>query len=220
MALISLVALFLFVAPTKAQQAEPQLVITWHANTYIPSWFKGKALPTANSSITASLELSDRGKLVNLSQYTIYWYADDQLISGGQGLQKITFRAPSVSDNIVDLRAEVPAYTSGVLKTIAIPVVGPEATIESPFPNGEFHSTPIELRGWPFFFNVKKSSSLNFSWAVNGKSSENLESPEVLTASLNADAPSGSSVSVGLTVSVPGSISDIATKNVNLVFIK
>lgn len=222
--LILLTALFAFVAPVRAQQTEPHLMITWQTGTYTPSWFKGKAFPTANSPISASVELVDSKGLVSLSGQKIYWYTNDQLIGSGVGLQNVTFNATPVADNVIDLRVEVPSYGSAqsnpVLKTIEIPVVNPEAVVESPFPNGEFSSVPIELRGWPFFFNAKKPSQLNFSWSANGESSQNLENPEVLDVSINSDAPTGSSINVGLTISVPGSTSDIATAGTNITFIK
>lgn len=217
---------------TNAQQAGlapsrvegPQLMITWQAKTYVPSWFSGKAFPTANSQVTAYVELIDGGKIINLSGQKIYWYVDNELIGAGVGLQKTTFTAPSVPDNIIDLRAEIPSYASSqtnpVLKTVEIPVVNPEVVIESPYPDGQFFSNSIQLNGWPFFFNAQKSSNLNFSWSVNGESSANLENPEFLTLNLNLDAPSGSLININLTIGSPGSLYNTATKGINLTFIK
>lgn len=217
-------ALFLFLTPAMAQQSGPRLIITWKTNTYIPFWFKGKALPTANSSITASVELIDNGTRVDLSGQKVYWYVNSEFIAGGSGLRKINFNAPSVAQNTIDLRVELPSYgsdqTNPVLKTIEIPVVPPEAVIESPFPGGKFSSTSIGFKGWPFFFNVERSSRLNFSWSVNGQSSQNLENPESLTVTLNSDAPSGSPVNVNFTAGIPGSITDIANAGVSLIFVK
>lgn len=217
---ILLAAMFVFAAPATAQQSTPWLMITWQAKSYVPAWFQGKVFPTAHSQITASVELIDGGNLVDLSKQKIYWYVNDQLISNSLGVQTIDFNAPALADNTIDLRAEVPSYKSPVLKTIEIPVVQPEAVIEYPMPSNEFHSTPLSLRGWPFFFNVHKASQLAFSWTANGESSQNLENPETLVLNLNSDAPSGSSVNVSLTAKLPGSISDIATVGMNLVFIK
>ncbi|MBI4087658.1 MAG: hypothetical protein HY434_02400 [Candidatus Liptonbacteria bacterium] len=225
-------ALFIFLAPARAQQSGlvlsrvegPRLMITWKTNTYVPSWFTGKALPTANSPITASVELIDNGTRVDLSGQQVYWYVNSEFTAGGVGLRKISFNAPSVAQNTIDLRVELPSYGSDqanpVLKTIEIPVVVPEAVIESPFPRGRFSSTSIGFKGWPFFFNVGKSSQLNFSWSVNGQSSQNLESPESLTVTLNSDAPSGSPVNVNFTAGIPGSITEVANAGVNLIFVK
>lgn len=213
-----------FFIVAEAQQSEPQLMVTWSTPTYVPFWFHGKALPTANSSITASVELVDGGSIVDLSGQKIYWYVNDQFVNGGVGLQKVAFSAPSVANNIMDLRVEVPSYKSSqanaVLKTVEIPVVRGEAVIEAPFPDSQFSSDSLDLNGWPFFFNTKDSSRLKFSWSANGESSQNLENPEALTVNINPDAASGSSLNVLLSISVPGSISDIATAVKNLTFIR
>ena len=215
---ILLFSLLVNIVPASAQEAAVMPIITWQAKTYTPSWFTGKALPTANSQITAYLELIVKNKATDLSGEKVYWYVNDEFIKGGVGIQKVTFNAPAVTGNTIDLRAEVPSRS--VIKTIEIPIVNPEAVIEAPFPSRMFSSFSINLNGWPFFFNTQKSSNLNFLWSVNGVTAENSENPEVLDLDLNQNAAQNSNINIGLTIRVPGSLSAIATKQVNLTFIK
>src|SRR3989344_1635798 len=82
----------LVLAPnTHAQTRPPELLMTWRANTYAPADFSGKILPIANSHITASFELVDRGKAVDVSRETVYWYVNDDLVSNKPGMEQVAF---------------------------------------------------------------------------------------------------------------------------------
>src|SRR3989344_1231504 len=72
----------------------PHLMITWRAESYVPSDFSGKILPTANSPIVAALELILNNKITDLSGQTIYWYANNEFMGGGAGTRSISFLAP------------------------------------------------------------------------------------------------------------------------------
>ena len=91
----SMFLLLIFFSPalTHAQTASsPQFLVTWKTSgSYIPSFYLGKALPTYGSQITASLELVSQGKILDLSNQTIYWYLEDNLVGGGVGVQQVTF---------------------------------------------------------------------------------------------------------------------------------
>ena len=202
-------------APALSRVEGPKLLITWRAESYVPPWFAGKALPTANSGLTASVELMDSGRAVNVSGQKIYWYVNSEPIGSGVGLQRITFAAHGVAGNTLDLRAEIPSYQF-VLKTVEIPTVDPEAVIEAPYANRGFSSLSPNFSGWPFFFNVKRASDLATSWLVNGASAQSAEDPGHLTVNLNQDAPPGANLNIALTISAPGNLASIATKMVNL----
>ena len=199
-------------------------MMTWRTNSYTPPWFMGKALPTANSQITASLELIDAGKIINLSGQKVYWYVDDELIGAGIGLQKITFNAPSVTDNILDVRAEIPGYnpnsSNPILKTIEIPIINPEAVIESPYPGNQLFTSSPTFKAWPFFFNTQDVTKFGFTWTANGATSQNTENPDTLVVNIDPASPSGFSLGIGLTIQTSGGIYNSASKNKNLVLIK
>lgn len=177
-------------------------------------------MPTAGSQIAASAELIDNGKPVNLSKQNVYWYQDNNFIAGGYGSQAVVFRAPDVAGGTIDLRVEFPNYSKGAqLKTIAIPIVKPEAVIESPFPYGKFSSSPIQLLGQPYFFNADTISKLNFNWTVNGQAPSGAENPQNLNVKFNSMSPD-SALSVSLSIQNTDSRyqTEGASQNINLVY--
>src|SRR3989344_9585493 len=193
-----------FAANSFAQTATPsvpKLFLTWSSNTYVPPGFTGKIMPTANSEITASVELIDGGKVANLSKQNVYWYANNNFLSGGIGMQSVTFRAPDAAGGTIDLRAEVPNYSKGgQLKTISVPIVRPSVVIEPIFPSGRFSSSPLQLIGQPYFFNTTSPSRLNFAWSVNGQTPSGAENPQNLNIKFGPTMTPGSTLSVSLSV--------------------
>ena len=217
--ILLLTATGVFLIGAHAQTASPQFMITWKSNTYVPADFEGKILPTANSLVMVSFELIDGGALADLSAQTVYWYANNNFLQGGKGLQYIEFKAPDSAGGIIDLRVEVPNYKRGAqLKTIGIPIVSPKAVIEAPFPKNEFSASPIQLAGLPYFFNVRDISVLNFGWSINGVAPSGAENPDVLTIRLNPDAPAGSPLGVTFSVQNKNNALEGASENVNLIY--
>ncbi|MDO8536931.1 MAG: hypothetical protein Q7R94_01650 [bacterium] len=204
-----------------AQTSEPQFLVTWRAQSYVPPWFGGKVLPGANSPITVSFDLVSQGKILDLTGQTIYWYANNGLLEGASGKQTATFSAPAFAPNLVNLRIQMPNYKGNFLiKEIKIPVVAPEVVIETPYPAGSFFSPSFSARGVPYFFNVASPLNLNFSWSVNGEPAQNAENPDKLDVTLNADAPSGSTIEIGLYVKNPDDEFNAASANVDLIYAK
>lgn len=211
---------FSSLAGAHAQTASsPQFLVTWKASgSYIPSFYQGKALPTLGSKITASVELISNGKLVNLSSQNIYWYEDEVLVGGGQGVQQVTFPPFGAPPSPLILDVELPQYSGGYLThTVDIPFVNPVAVIDGPYPNAEFSTNPLVLQGFPYFFYVSSSSNLVYSWSVNGQAGTNTENPQVAEITLPQGTPGGTSVNVSLSIGAsPGST--VATTNQNFTF--
>lgn len=208
-----------FFAGARAQTEGPQFMITWQSRTYTPPGFEGKILPTANSTIMVSFELIDGGSPANLSNQTVYWYINNNFLQGGKGLQHVEFTAPDVAGGTLDLRVEVPNYKQGAqLKTVEIPIVTPKAVIDAPFPNDQFSTSPIQLTGLPYFFNVRDISPLNFSWSINGVAPSGTENPNVLTIRLNQNAPAGSLLDITFNVQNKNNTLEGASKNINLMY--
>ncbi len=201
-----------------AQTSGSQFLITWRAESYAPPDFNGKILPAANSLITAALELIQNGKIIDLSGQTIYWYANNEVMSGSVGVQRISFLAPKTAGGAVTLRVSVPDYGGGLFQTIDIPVARPEAVIASPFPDGRVSSRSITLAAYPYFFNIQDPRALAFSWNVNGEVPENSGDPQTLHISLGPTVSDGTTISVRLGIQNPASVFEGAQKNVNLVF--
>lgn len=187
----------------RAQTASPQFLLTWKASgSYVPSFYKGKALPTYGSKITASLELVSRGSIVNIKNQTIYWYVNDTLVGGGIGLQTVTFPPFGDAPSTFNLRVELPNYPSGsLIHQVQIPLLQPEAVIYAPYPNGQSSANPISVKALPYFFNANSAANLSYSWAVNGEQGTNAENPDGADINLPSSTPSGTNLAVSLTIS-------------------
>jgi hypothetical protein len=212
--------LFFSLKSADAQTASsPQFLITWKAsNSYIPSFYTGKALPTQGSKITASLELISNGHILDLSSQNIYWYVDEVLVGGGAGVQQVTFPPFGTPPGSLILEVDLPQYSSGYLiHSINIPFVEPMAVIDAPYPNQEFSTNLLTVQGIPFFFYATSSDNLSFSWSVNGQAGSNAENPQVADITLPQGTPGGTNIGVSLSVEDPVG-STVATANQNLTF--
>ncbi len=204
-----------------AQEAGPKFLISWRASSYAPADFSGKILPTAGSQIVISFDVVSGGKIIDLSAQMVYWYANDNLFTKGVGLQTISITAPANLPNSINIRIEVPGYSGGsILQTIEIPVVRPEAVIESPYPNGKFFGPQIKVSGAPYFFNTADINNLSFFWSANGKPQETSENPTEFTVSLNPDLAYGSAVKIGLLITNTRNQSELASAEAQLTFSK
>ena len=180
---------------------EPELIITWKASTYVPADYRGKIIPTSRSNVVAAVELLDSGTLVNISKQTIYWYLDDEFLSGGAGGQSVRLLTGNVPGGTHTLRAQIPNYKNRTLvKSVEIPISSPEAVIEAPIA-GNFLSAPqLTVRGLPYFFNVRRPEQLLFSWSVNGQAPPNAENSQELAVTVGSAARSGKTFAIKLTV--------------------
>ena len=179
----------------------PKLVLTWHAKTYAPTDFGGKVLPIASSNITAFLELVDGGRVVDLSGRTIYWYANDALMSNKIGTTSLGFRTPDIAGGTIDLRVQIPNYDGATLtKTVEIPVTDPLVVIDAPFPGNIAAQSPIEVHALPYFFNVTQKENLAFRWMANGQAPEQSTEPDRLVISLGANTAANFPIALNLRV--------------------
>ena len=194
-----------FALTTRAQTASsPQFLITWKPTaSSIPSSYIGKALPSYGSKVTAEFELVSNGKVLDISGQTIYWYLEDTLIGGGTGIQQITFPLFGTPPNSLTLKIELPSYNGQYLiHTIDIPYVNPMAVIYAPYPNGDFSSNPVNVTALPYFFNASPSQ-LSYTWAVNGQTGSNAENPQTAEVTLPQGTPSGTGLTISLSVENP-----------------
>jgi len=212
---------FLVTTPfTHAQTTSgPQFLVTWKAsNSYIPPSYIGKALPSYASNITASLEIVDQGKIVDLSPQTIYWYLNDNLIGGGGGIQTVTFPTIGTPPDSLALKIELPSYAGGYLThTINIPFVSPQVVLYAPLPDGKFSQNPLMVDALPYFFNTTSTANLSYTWAVNGQTGGGAENPQEAQITLPTGTSSGTNLDVSITVENPIG-STVATADENLVY--
>jgi hypothetical protein len=192
--------LFVLATSASAQVSQPQMILTWQAETYTPPDFSGKALPIADSRIIAGVDLIDGGARTDLSGQRINWYLNDDFYQGGPGLTRVNFPAPHIiGATSIRLRVSIPDYGSGAGKTIIIPVVPPEAVITSSAPGLEASAVPFVLEATPYFFNVRSPSDLQYVWSIN-KSPVGAGNPFTATEEI---AKSGSATTLELRVSNP-----------------
>lgn len=213
-------ALLAFPLLSSAQQTEPTFFITWRAQSYVPAGFGGKILPAPSSPVTASFELVQNGKLVNISQETILWYLDRKLIQSGKGLQTISFFTSDVPGFQHGLRARINNFQDKgiiVVKTIQIPVAQSEAVIAAPFHQNTFSGGSARVTALPYFFSVQNKSELTFIWEVNGQRPVSGENPDVLDINTGS-IPPGQVLNIKLDTSKPGSLFETATKMISLIF--
>ena len=181
----------------------PTLMLTWQANTFVPSDYQGKTLPTNGSPIKLTLELFDRGKTVNTSQYEIRWFANNTLFASGKGLNQTKFTPRVLSVNSYRIRAVVIGYNGNLdlESSTVIPVVQPTAVIDAPYKNNIISGASAPVRARAYFFNTTKASDLKLEWrtgstlAGQGTLDENTN----LTVDLSG-ASSGSLLSLALRI--------------------
>lgn len=211
----------LFLIKTTPSQAatNPTFLITWKAsNSYIPSFYQGKALPSYGSKVTASLELVSNGKVIDVSGQTIYWYLNGTLIGGGVGIQQVTFTPFGEPPSSLILSVDLPQYNGHDLAhEISLPFSDPVAVVYAPYPRGAFSTNPVAVNALPFFFNTLSATNLSFAWAVNGQSGTNTENPQQAQVTLPQGTQSGTALDISLTIRNPVG-STIATADQNLTY--
>lgn len=210
------VILFLaFRGANPANGAGQQILITWQANSYAPSSYQGKVLPSGGSLLSAAVELLNNGRISSLAGQRIFWYVNDGFAGSGQ---KISFHVPANSaGGAIDLRVELP--DSKLLKTISIPVSRPIAVIESPFPGRKFSSQNIELKARPYFFNTASPSALGYSWSVNGQKASSTENSAVLDVNVQPGTARGFSLNVNLSIGDLKNFLNSASDNLTLTYL-
>lgn len=215
-ALFALMFVALPVTHAQSKTSGPTLLVTWHANnSYVPFWYSGKALPNILSRITASVELiSAQGQIVSLANQPVYWYFNGNLLSGGVGMQRITFSPYGAVPNIFTLTVNLLNYNGGMEQDINIPLMQPVAVIEAPYPANTFSSSPATVTALPFYFNVSGAASLVFSWSVNGVNGTNGENPDIAQVSLPAGTAAGTKLAVQLGIqNADGTTAASASRN-------
>lgn len=197
--LLAILASAFLILPTQAS-SDPQLLISWHAASYTPTWYAGRALPSPGTPILATVDLiNSKGQIADLSRTQIYWYVDHTYAAGGIGLQNMSVPAPDSVGGTVAIEARLPNYQDVVvLKTVSVPVVAPKAVIDIPFPDSTIFGKEGILNAWPFFFGITNPDLLNYSWQVNNSPVKNTENPEFLRLTTTSNKPSQATVDLSI----------------------
>jgi len=194
--------------------------MTWRAQSYVPAYFSGKAIPSPNARVVVALDAIENGKRVNLSGATIYWYVDGVLVQNKPGAQNVTLLATDTPGAVREVRVQIHNLreTEGLIaKTIRIPVVSPQAIIEAPFYKGSVASPSFVLRARPFYFNIADPTLLSYAWEVDGKTPTALDNPSILTITL-LDPKPGRTLHAALRIQNPRKSEEGATRELTLTF--
>lgn len=173
----------LFAVSVKANaQAPLEFLVDWRANTYVPSDYQGKALPTRGSRVDVTFELIDGGRIANISNSEVRWFINFNIQDRGLDKNKFSFTHDPASNRNPVIKIEVLNYKGQTLShTFTIPISNPEVNIVS-YDQRNFIAKP-------YFFNVKDINALNFSWTVNGiPATEELDIPNILSLEIPAIA--------------------------------
>ena len=202
---LSIVILIFTFLIFNSANAAPQFLVSWKADSYVPSWYQGKVLPSRGTPITVSFEIVDGGRTANLSGTAVRWYINDKLVrneTSGLGIQSISFAIPDYGGQETEVRIAIPNYRGSELNQIVrIPVKNPEVVID-----GKFMKTPIKtgdnaFHAIPFFFNVESLADLGFDWTANGQDAK-VDTATPWNLNLNVDENAGEGFFINLQVVV------------------
>ena len=183
------------------------LSLVWVAETLVPQWYKGKALPSPGSivSVAAIPQIMVGGKTISPKNLIYQWGLDDEektRVGVGEDIFRIKTSDLPRSLHHVTLTVEDTGRTVKKSGEIFIEPLAPRLVI--------YHSTPlggvdprsaqsfffIKLRGLvdfvaePFFFPVKSRNELSFRWSVAGLDATGApENPHVLTLDTSQRQP-------------------------------
>jgi len=200
--------------------ALPQFLVSWRTDSYIPNWYQGKIFPTNGSKIDINFELLENGKIVNLSKTKIRWYINDKLVKNeknGLGIKFLSFVANDYPGQETEIRIALPDYKGGPLdEIIKIPIVSPEAVIDSPYPDNQVYIGGSSFTAYPFFFNIKKPDELSFEWFVDGRPVKEGERADKLDLNIDPLTPSGWEIGVRATIKNLLNQMEFSVKNIKL----
>lgn len=208
------------------------LAVTWSAETYIPKWYKGKALPSQGSVITfvAVPRIVIGGSTIPPRVLIYTWgLDDDDFALSGTGEQVFSLRLSDIPKQNYDIQLTVEDADKRIKKTerifmvpqntsVGIYKISPLGGIE---PRSSLASTPVapggsfDLIAEPFFFPVSSKKSLSYRWNANGiTSGGSPDNPDILT--INTNENTGDQILISLSVDNGNSYISAATKAISL----
>ena len=149
----------------------------WWADTAVPYWYKGKALPSEGSTVNA-IALAGGG---NAEDFNFRWRFNHVLAdtASGFGVTRFTFSTDFPVAERVDLTLEDVDGVAIANGTLTVTPVSPEvslyavrplrgvvyerALVEFTAPSGE----PYDFLAAPHFFLQERSTGLSYLWTLN-----------------------------------------------------
>lgn len=157
------------VTSLKAQTNESELIITWQAQNFYPSNYKGKALVVEGSPVLLSASVIENNQIVDLSNAEFSWYVDGDLYRTAVGASEIVLDADKNSGESYFIRVLARSDNGNFEKAFNLSVGESEVVIENNSPSNAVPSNgEVLLKSTPYFFNVSSVDSLTFWWEING----------------------------------------------------
>lgn len=148
--------------------------------THVPSFYRGRALPSAGSMVSLTALIGDGTMMSTNLIYT--WRVNGEVLEGGplRGGNKVSFKTPQDREIIIALDVTTPAGESLTSRSIFIPSVRPELhfyevntlygieskTLAQPF---SMIGNTMTVQAEPYYLD---SSTFNFpsisDWKING----------------------------------------------------
>lgn len=185
------------------------LALVWFAETYVPKWYRGKALPVPNSivSVVALPNLIFGGERLRPEELVYRWSLnDEENIRSGAGEQVFRVKMSDLPESSQRIRVVVedpekrihregevfllPTKPRAVVYP-ATPLGGVETRSTFAFLGATLKSALLDFQVEPFFFPVSSRRDLSYRWSVAGTDvAGGAENPFILTLDLSGQ-PSG-----------------------------
>jgi len=191
----------IFGLQSASAQTAVQFLTSWQAYNYAPSWYQGKVFPTKGTSVEIGFELLDKGKIADLSETKVRWYVNERLAANeddGLGLKNLKITVPDYPGHETNVRIAIVNYLGGdtLYKNIAIPIVSPEAIIESPCVGGKIGFGESVFKAIPFFFNVEDTGELLIEWSSEQEVKDQSAESWFLGLNIEPTTPSGATINL------------------------
>lgn len=206
----------------------PQFMVSWKADSYAPSWYQGKILPSKGSRVNVGFELIQNGKIVDLSKNRVRWYINDKLAkneTSGLGIKDFSFvvsdyggEETEVKIAVLPCESRCEGYKGGgiLYKTTTIPVSNLEAVIDAPYKNRAVAYGKNSFFAHLFFFNIGDLSKLSFEWLVNEEKANVGERRDILDLNIGQSAIPGTDIGLRLVIKNPAEELEFAGANIKL----
>lgn len=191
-----LLSFLILLFPLATQAIEVNL--TWSTDTYTPSFYKGRALPTRNSNIEVAANLVPETNIQNL---TFNWYLDDLFEENGKAKQIFSFKSGLRTNLHHFVRVEIADNEGNIIaesSNLPIRIVEPEIVV-SPTKNNldifEQISDSLDIKyqvaadqelkfvAHPYFFGIEELDELKYAWQFAGRKAPQLnpKNPNILS---------------------------------------
>ncbi len=147
------------------QDSDYNIILNWTVYNLFPNFYLNKNLPTPGSDIEIGLILLKNNKIIDLNNYLIQWFVDNELFKEDYGLTKINFKIKKSVNSYYIINVKIIINDDKkIQKNIIINIKKPKISLEYFIENND-----LILKSWPFFFNAEDIKNLKFNWLINNQ---------------------------------------------------